>query len=413
MEVKRRIAQRRALELKRTIQDYHKASKSIPTGFQRWNQTLQNQARIKSYFGATDEQWQSWQWHLKNRITTSQVLKEFLKLSPQEVSEIDEAGSRYRWAVSPYYLSLIDPDDPHDPIRRQSVPTAHEYSDAAGVSDPMDEEYTSPAPAVTRRYPDRLIINVTNQCAMYCRHCQRRRNIGEQDSATPRLHLEAALYYIRNNKEIRDVLLTGGDGFMLSNKNIAWLLEQLAEIPHVEIKRFGTRTPVTLPYRIDDELCEILSRHMPVYVNTHFNAPLEITPAAREACLKLARAGVALGNQAVLLKGINNDPYIMRRLNQELLRIMVRPYYIFHAKRVKGTSHFWTKVEEGMEIMEHLRGYTSGLAIPTYILNAPHGYGKTPILPAYLVGMGKDYLTIRTWENRIIRYDNRAMKEDT
>ena len=413
MELKRRTAQKRAIELKRTILDYRRAYKHIPTGFQHWNQSLQNRDKILSFFGATDEQWQNWHWHLKNRITTSRVLKEFLALSDQEVAEIDKAGSRYRWAVSPYYLSLMAPDDPNDPIRRQAIPCAHEYKDSSGVFDPMDEEHTSPAPAVTRRYPDRLIINVTNQCAMYCRHCQRRRNIGEKDLATPRAHIEKALEYIRQNKEIRDVLLTGGDGFLLSNKSIAWLLEQLSAIPHVEIKRFGTRTPVTLPYRVDDELCRILSRHLPVYVNTHFNSPLEITPDAREACLKLAKAGVALGNQAVLLKGINNDPFVMRKLNQELLRIMVRPYYIFHAKRVKGTSHFWTKVEEGIEIMEHLRGYTSGLAIPTYILNAPHGYGKTPVLPAYLVGFNKDYLTIRTWENRILRYDNRELKEDS
>jgi lysine 2,3-aminomutase len=409
--VKRTIALNRVEELKKAIKDYQYAQKIIPTGFSRWPAILKHQARIKAYFGASDEQWHNWRWHIKNRINTTRVLQQFLHLTPQEIEEIDTAGSRYRWGVSPYYLSLIDPADPADPIRRQAVPTILEYTDKYGESDPMDEEYTSPASAITRRYPDRLIINVTNQCPMYCRHCQRRRNIGERDLATPRDHIEEALQYIRKNKEIRDVLLTGGDGFMLNNKKIAWFLAQLSAIPHVEIKRFGTRTPVTLPYRIDDELCRILSSHLPVYVNTHFNHPLEVTPAAREACMKLARAGVALGNQAVLLKGVNNDAFIMRKLNQELLKIMVRPYYIFHSKRVRGTSHFWTRVEEGIEIMEHLRGYTSGLAIPTFIINAPHGYGKTPILPTYLVGMGKDYLTIRTWENRIMRYDNREMEE--
>ena len=412
MDVKRRVALNRASELKKTINDYRRSQDKIATGFSRWPEILKSQERIKKFFGATEEDWADWRWHLRNRINTTKILKELINLTPREIEEIDRTGTRYRWAVSPYYLSLINPADPTDPIRRQAVPSILEYKDTYGKIDPMDEEYTSPAASINRRYPDRLIINVTNQCAMYCRHCQRRRNIGEKDLAAPREQIEEALRYIRKNKEIRDVLLTGGDGFMLSNKNIAWLLEQLADIPHVEIKRFGTRTPVTLPYRIDDELCQILSRHLPVYVNTHFNHPLEVTPAARNACLKLARSGVALGNQAVLLKGINNDAFTMRKLNQELLRIMVRPYYLFHAKQVKGTSHFYTRVEEGLEIMEQLRGFTSGMAIPTYILNAPHGYGKTPLLPTYLLGFGKGSLTIRTWENRVLRIDNRETKEE-
>lgn len=407
LEEKRLVALRRADQLKNTIADYRQALEKMPTGFKRWPQILENQERIKALFGASDNQWHDWHWHIKNRVTDTATLRQILNLTKREIEEIDLTGSRYRWAVSPYYLSIMDPDDPDDPIRRQAVPTALEFEDAYGKIDPMDEEYTSPAPAVTRRYPDRLIINITNQCAMYCRHCQRRRNIGENDHATPRAELEAALEYIRQNEEIRDVLLTGGDGFMLSNKSIAWLLQQLDNIPHVEIKRIGTRIPVTLPYRVNDELCEILSRHLPLYVNTHYNHPLEITPAAQEACLKLARAGVALGNQAVLLKGVNNDPFVMRKLNQELLKIMVRPYYIFHAKRVKGTAHFRTKVEEGIEIMEHLRGFTSGLAVPTFVVNSPHGFGKAPMLPQYQVGLGKDFIKIRTWENRILRYDNR------
>ncbi|MBS3942685.1 MAG: glutamate 2,3-aminomutase [Dethiobacter sp.] len=411
MNTKQRASLQRADELKKTIADYRRSKKEVATGFSRWAASLQNQERIKKYFRATDESWADWRWQLRNRIHSTQVLKELLKLTAGEVKEIDRTATRYRWAVSPYYLSLADPSDPADPIRRQAVPSIFEYMDAHGETDPMDEAHTSPAAAVTRRYPDRLIINVTNRCATYCRHCQRRRNIGDKDLATPKRQIGEALNYIRKNKEIRDVLLTGGDGFMLSNQNIAWLLEQLDKIPHVEIKRIGTRTPVTLPQRIDDELCIILSKHLPLYVNTQFNHPLEVTPAAREACFKLARAGVALGNQSVLLKGINNDAYIMRKLNQELLKIMVRPYYLFHAKLVRGTSHFLTRVEEGLEIMEKLRGFTSGMAIPTYILNAPRGYGKTPLLPTYLVGLGKDYLTIRTWENRLLRVANKEGAE--
>jgi lysine 2,3-aminomutase len=272
--------------------------------------------------------------------------------------------------------------------------------------DPMAEEFTSPAPAITRRYPDRLIINVTNQCASFCRHCQRRRNIGEVDTETPRENLEAAIQYIAETEEIRDVLLTGGDALMLADETLDWLLTELDRIPHVEIKRLGSRVPITLPYRITPELCRMLSEHLPLYLNIQVNHPLEITPDAREALMALAKSGISLGNQAVLLKGINNDPLLMRKLNHELLKNMVKPYYLFHAKGVKGTSHFRTKVEEGIEIMEKLRGYTSGLAIPTYIVNAPGGYGKTPMLPQYLISMGTNKLLVRTWEKRIIEYEN-------
>jgi len=403
---KQEMAHKRAGELKNTIADYNEALKTMPYGFNRWPQILENQKRIKEYFKASDEDWENWRWQLKNRITTTSVLKELLPIEKEELEDIDKTGSKYRWAVSPYYLSLIDPDDPNDPVKKQCLPTINEYVDQGGYDDPMGEEFTSPVPAITRRYADRLIIKVTNQCAMYCRHCQRRRSIGEQDLATPKEQLEEAIDYVRKNEEVRDILMTGGDGFMVDNQTIAWLLDELDSIPHVEIKRFGSRTPVTMPQRVDDELCRILSEHLPVYVNTHYNHPLEVTPRAQEACFKLAKSGVSMGNQTVLLNGVNNDPFVMRKLCQELLKIMVRPYYIFHAKAVRGTSHFRTKVEEGIEIMENLRGYTSGLAIPYFVVNAPFGLGKIPMLPEYLVSSGIDYHMIRTWENKIVRYDN-------
>ena len=402
----RKIALKRAEELKDSIADYLEYRQNVPTGFSEWDAIQERQEQIKKYFGASEEDWTDWKWQLRNRIHDADTLSSFLNLSAQEKEEIELTGSKYRWAVVPYYLSLIDPDNPKDPVRLQCIPTSMEYYDQCGVMDPMAEEYTTPAPAITRRYPDRLIINVTNQCAMYCRHCQRRRDIGETDHQTPKDQIEAALEYISKNEEIRDVLLTGGDAFMLSDDTLDWVLTELDNIPHVEIKRLGSRTPVTLPYRITDELCQVLSRHLPLYVNTHFNNPLEISPASRDACIALARAGVGLGNQAVLLKGVNNHPLLMRKLNHELLKIMVRPYYIFHAKGVQGTTHFRTRVEEGIEIMEKLRGYTSGLAIPTYIVNAPQGYGKTPMLPEYLLSMGADKLVIRTWEKRVLEYEN-------
>ncbi len=395
----------RASVLKNRISDYLKAEPLIPTGFNQWENILVSQEKIRSFFNSTPEEWYSWQWQLKNRVTEIATLKELLPLDETELQKIKTVGKKYRWAVSPYYFSLIEPKNRQDPVKMQATPSILEIRDTCGIMDPMDEKNSSPAPAIIRRYPDRLMINVTNCCAMYCRHCQRRRNIGEKDCHTPKIELETALQYVRDNREIRDVLITGGDALLLENSVLDWLLTELSEIPHVEMKRIGTRTPVTLPYRIDAELCKILGKHLPLYINTQFNHPAEITPDARDACLKLARCGIALGNQTVLLKGINNDPFIMRKLNQELLRIMVRPYYLFHAKSVKGTSHFRTDVEEGIEIMEKLRGYTSGLAVPTYIVNSPGGFGKTPLLPSYIRNYSPNKLTIRTWENRLVEYD--------
>ncbi len=270
----------------------------------------------------------------------------------------------------------------------------------------MAEEYTNPAPRITRRYPDRLIINATNQCGMYCRHCQRRRNFGETDQHAVKSDLEAAVQYIRENEEIRDVLVTGGDALMLSNKILDWLLGELDAIEHVEIKRLGTRAPVTLPQRITPELCEILKKHPPIYINTQFNHPLEVTAEARAACDRLVEAGVVLGNQAVLLRNINDHPHIMKKMNQELLKIRVRPYYIFHAKQVKGTAHFMTPVQTGMDIMKELRGYTSGLAVPTYIINAPEGRGKTPVTPEYMLSINESEVVMKTWQGHVFHYPN-------
>jgi lysine 2,3-aminomutase len=241
---------------------------------------------------------------------------------------------------------------------------------------------------------------------MYCRHCQRRRNIGETDQHKSREDLQAALDYIRANPEIRDVLITGGDALLLSDSTLDWLLSELHSIPHVEIKRLGTRAPVTLPMRITDDLVSILAKYPPIYINTQFNHAKEVTVDAKKAADKLVSAGVILGNQAVLLKGINNDPDVMKKMNQELLKIRVRPYYIFHAKNVKGTRHFIPSIHEGLKVMEGLRGFTSGLAVPTYIVNAPKGGGKTPLLPQYLLSLDEHKAVLKTWEGKIVHYDN-------
>ncbi|WP_366921767.1 glutamate 2,3-aminomutase [Metallumcola ferriviriculae] len=406
MDDKRNLAEQRAVELKSKIQPYLDAREGIPTGMKLADQYKIQKQKILKLLGGTEEDWNDWHWQVKNRFGDVEQLSKILNLSEEEKQQIAAVGERFRWAASPYYVSLMDPDDKDCPVRRQAIPSVHELQDHMGKDDPMGEEFTSPVPSITRRYPDRLIIKVTNQCAMYCRHCQRRRNIGEIDKGTPKEQLEGALEYVRNHPEIRDVLLTGGDAFMLNEEVLDWLLGELNKIEHVEVKRLGTRTLVTMPQRVTPELCNILEKHHPVYVNTHFNNPKEITQEVAEACDKLTKAGVPIGNQAVLLKGINNDPHVMKKLNHELLKVRIRPYYIFHAKPVTGTAHFITRVEEGIAIMEALRGQTSGLAIPTYIINAPNGYGKTPMLPEYLISSGKDYITIRTWEGRVMQYPN-------
>jgi len=402
----KQISIERALELKQKAQAYLKHRESIPSGLDLTEEYEHNRDLILEKLNADLADWQDWKWQLKHRIHDSETLNKLLPLTPQQRHTLDEVGKVYRWSVSPYYLSLISQADPQDPIWLQSLPSIQEILDDSGEVDPMGEEYTNPAPCVTRRYPDRLIINVTNMCAMYCRHCQRRRNIGEIDLHQTRANIEAALDYVRSNPEIRDVLITGGDALLLNDQTLDWLLGELHEIKHVEIKRIGTRVPVTLPMRITDELCAILEKYPPIYINTQFNHPKEVTAEAKKAADKLIKAGVVLGNQAVLLKGINDQPNIMKRLNQELLKIRVRPYYIFHAKNVKGTSHFIPSIQAGLKIMENLRGYTSGLAVPTYIINAPGGGGKTPILPQYLISLNEEEAVLRTWEGKIIHYPN-------
>ena len=400
---KRAVALKRAAELKRKIGDYLHQKDQIKTGFDLRGMIAANKQKILNTFSANEINWQDWRWQMANRINNDQLIGELLGLDEQHRAQIRKIGMFFRWSISPYYLSLIEPGVSHDPIKLQSVPMIDEMS-PAGYNDPMSEEFTSPAPCITRRYPDRLIINVTNQCAMYCRHCQRRRNIGEIDKNQPDVQLIAALNYVRNNREIRDVLVTGGDALLLSDKKLDWLLQELSRIKHVEIKRIGTRTPVTLPQRITPELCQIIKKYPPIYINTQFNHPREITSESKRACDMLIEAGAILGNQSVLLKGINNNPYLMKKLNQELLKIRVRPYYLFHAKAVKGTGHFITSVDEGLGIMDKLRGYTSGLAVPTYIINAPDGYGKVPILPRYHIRQNENSVLLRTWENREIDY---------
>lgn len=405
---KKKIALDRANELKSRIQDYLDIKDTIPSGMSsgRQRRCEEKKKKILSILNATEEDWNDYKWQISNRISDLETLLKIISLDEDDINAVKNVGKEYRWAISPYYLSLIDDTNKFDPIKLQSIPTRLELIDE-GKEDPMAEEFTNPAGAITRRYPDRLIINVTNECAMFCRHCQRRRNIGSSDNHTSREELIESVEYIRSNPEIRDVLITGGDALTLSDETLDWLLGEIHAIPSVDFIRLGSRVMVTMPQRITDNLIDVLKKYPPIFINTQFNHPAEVTVEAKRACDKLSLAGIPLGNQSVLLNGINNDKYVMRLLNQELLKCRVRPYYIFHAKKVKGTLHFNTSIDDGIEIMEYLRGYTSGLAIPTYIINAPGGNGKTPIAPQYLISQGKNSVKIRTWENKIMDYPNK------
>lgn len=406
MNENNRISLERASELKSRIEDYIKIKDKIPTGLKNKSEIESRKRKILDTLNANEEDWNDYKWQLSNRITDVETLSKILNLTDSEIENIRNVQSKFRWAISPYYLSLIDSNNPYDAIKLMSIPASVELDESINDLDPMGEEFTNPAGSITRRYPDRLIINVTNECAMYCRHCQRRRNIGQEDCQKNKETIKESIDYIRDNEEIRDVLITGGDPLTLNDDMLEWIISEIRKIEHVDYIRLGSRTLVTMPQRITDKFCDMIKKYHPIYINTHFNHPMEITKETKEACEKLANNGVPLGNQAVLLNGVNNDKYLMRCLNHELLKIRVKPYYIFHSKHVKGTSHFNTSVDEGMEIMEYLRGYTSGMAIPTYIINAPKGKGKTPLLPQYLISKGSDYIMIRTWEGEVVKVED-------
>lgn len=403
---KRKKAQLRIQELKAKIEPYLLQKTEIPDGITCWGSIENAQERLMKWFGVSREHWNDWKWQMENRVTDIHLLAKLINISDQQKNDISEVCQTYRFAISPYYLSLINNEEIKCPIRSQAVPSREEVQDTLGTLDPMAEDEGSPVLSVVQRYPDRIIINVTNRCAMYCRHCQRRRKIGQTDSNITFKELQGVLNYVEENEQIRDVLLTGGDAFMLNDDKLDWILTKLEQIPHVEIKRIGTRVPVTLPMRVTDGLCRMLERHLPLYLNTQFNHPLEITPASAEACLKLARSGIALGNQSVLLSGINDNAHVIKKLNQMLLKIMVRPYYLFHAKPVKGTNHFRTPVETGIKIIKELRGFTSGLAVPTFVVNAPGGLGKIALYPECFVKKSEGKVILKTWEDILINYEN-------
>ena len=353
----------------------------------------------------TSEEWQDWRWQLKNRITDLEQLRSVLALTPEEEEGVAKCLTRLRMAITPYYASLIDPDDPNCPVRKQAVPVVQElHLGHADMDDPLHEDVDSPVPHVTHRYPDRVLFLVTSVCSMYCRHCTRRRFAGHTDRAISRDEIMEGVRYIQNTPEVRDVLISGGDPLTLTDDALEFIIRELRAIPHVEIIRIGTRTPVVMPQRITRELCAMLRKYHPIWLNTHFNHPKEVTPESRRACEMLVDAGIPVGNQSVLLKGVNDCPHIMKKLVHELVKMRVRPYYIYQCDLSMGIEHFRTAVGKGIEIIEKLRGYTSGFAVPTYVIDAPGGGGKIPVAPQYLISQTDTQVILRNYEGVITAY---------
>ncbi|MBI2853827.1 MAG: KamA family radical SAM protein [Chloroflexi bacterium] len=365
-------------------------------------------ARRKKLFPlVSDLDWNNWKWQFRNRITSIEELSHYLPLSAKDQSRLKLVTTKYPLAVTPYYLSLIDPLDPEDPIRKQSIPSFQEVALAGmGFEDPLDEARESVVPGLVHRYPDRVLMVLTDICAMLCRHCTRKREWRHGGWVRDEAQVEAMLGYIRAHKEVRDVVISGGDPLTLSTRRLEQVISALRAIAHVEIIRLGTRFPVVLPQRVDQELCDMLSRYGPIWVNTHFNHAREVTPEAMQSCDRLLRAGVPVNNQSVLLKGINDSVAVMKALCQALLRAKVRPYYLYQCDEVQGTEHLRTSVETGIKILEGLRGHTSGLGVPTFVVDLPHGGGKVSLQPEYVVSQTEEELVLRNYQGYLYRYRN-------
>ncbi len=352
------------------------------------------------------KQWDDWRWQSQNAIRSVRQLRDLLPFEPEELEAIGALEAEYKLAIPPYFFSLIDVDNPNDPIRLQSVTSPLEAKSTFELEDPLEEDKDSPVPGITHRYPDRVLMVTTHVCTMYCRFCTRKRATmvrGGWDSVSR--DDERMIEYVRDNPQIRDVIVSGGDPLTLPYAKLKFFLNSLRDIPHVDVIRIGTRVPTTLPQKLyDPELIDILASAEKVWIQTHFNHPREITPEVARVCKSLIRAGMPLNNHTVLMKGINDDLETMRKLMRALLKVKIRPYYLFHCDPVIGAGHFRTSIWKGLEIMEGLRGHMSGLAIPTYCVDAPHGGGKIPLLPNYLVSASDDCVVLRNYEGMLVRY---------
>lgn len=361
--------------------------------------------RAPIYAQVPAEQWNNWRWQLSHRINTPDEFEKILKLTDDERKALS-APNLFRVDITPYFISLIDPNDPNDPVRKQVIPTAKEMVPfTAMMEDSLAEDRHSPVPGLVHRYPDRVLMLVTTQCASYCRYCTRSRIVGDPSATFSRAEFEMQIEYLKRTPQVRDVLLSGGDPLVLAPKILEEILSRLREIPHIEVLRIGTRVPVFLPMRVTDELCEMLQKYHPLWMNIHVNTPNEISSELAEAADKLTRAGIPLGNQAVLLAGVNDNIHIQRQLVQDLIRIRVRPYYLYQCDLVEGAGHFRTPVAKGIEIMEALRGHTSGFGVHQYIIDAPGGGGKIPVSPNYLLSMSDHKIVLRNYEGYITTYE--------
>ncbi len=367
----------------------------------------QNMFGLESMTGGL-ENWRDWKWQKKNAITNIEVVERIfnIEFDKEKRKRMQQTIDRFPMSITPYYLSLVDPLDIwNDPIFKQAFPDERElYISKVDMEDPLSEEKDSPVEGITHRYPDRVLFHISNTCAMYCRHCTRKRKVGDRDSIPSREQIEAGLDYIRKTPQIRDVLLSGGDPFLLSDEYLDWILSEVDKIPHVEVIRIGTRTPVVLPYRITDSLVAVLKKYENLWINTHFNHPREITDSSRKALKMLWSAGIPLGNQSVLLADINDCPRIMKELVHQLVKNRVRPYYLYQCDLSEGLEHFRTSIGKGVEIMESLRGHTSGFAVPTYVVDAPGGGGKIPVGPNYLMSWSTNKVVLRNFEGVITTY---------
>lgn len=361
--------------------------------------------RAPIYADVPDEKWNSWRWQLSNRINTVDEFEKVIKLTDSERKALSSAGL-FRVDITPYFISLIDPDDPSDPIRKQVVPTAREMVPFTSMmEDSLAEDRHSPVPGLVHRYPDRVLMLVTTQCATYCRYCTRSRIVGDPAATFSRSEFEMQLEYLKHTPQVRDVLLSGGDPLVLAPKILEEILQRLREIPHIEIVRLGSRVPVFLPMRVTEELTDMLQKYHPLWLNIHVNHPNEISAELETAADRLTRAGIPLGNQAVLMAGVNDNVHIQRQLVQDLVRIRVRPYYLYQCDLVEGAGHFRTPVAKGIEIMEGLRGHTSGYAVHQYIVDAPGGGGKIPVSPNYMLSMSDHKIVLRNYEGYITTYE--------
>jgi lysine 2,3-aminomutase len=367
------------------------------------SQILSKRAPI--YADVPDEKWNDWRWQLSHRLNTAEEIEKIVSLTDSERKALQTSGL-FRVDVTPYFISLIDPDDPHDPVRQQIIPRAEEMQAfTAMMEDSLAEDRHSPVPGLVHRYPDRVLMLVTTQCASYCRYCTRSRIVGDPGQTFSRQEFEAQIEYLKNTPQVRDVLLSGGDPLVLAPKILEEILTRLRDIPHIEIIRIGSRVPVFLPMRVTQELCDMLQKFHPLWINIHINHPNEISQELADACDRMSRAGIPLGNQSVLLAGVNDCVHIQRELVQKITRIRVRPYYLYQCDLVEGAGHFRTPVAKGIEIIEGLRGHTSGYAVPQYIVDAPGGGGKIPVMPNYQISASDHKIILRNYEGYVTTYE--------